>query len=75
MISGELLIDLVTPSGEKIKNLFKVPIEGTKEIGWRGLILTWDGTDPDTKSICKGDYRIRWTLGEGYREFPVTITE
>ena len=75
MISGELQIDLVSLSGEKIKNLYKGPIEGTKEIGWRGVIIPWDGKDPATGSPYNGEYRIRWTLGDGYREFPVNITE
>jgi hypothetical protein len=75
MISGELLIDLVSTSGEKIRNLYKGNIEGTKNIGWKGVIITWDGRNKDTKKMYKGDFRIRWTLGDGYREFPLIITE
>jgi hypothetical protein len=33
-------------------------------------VLQWDGGD-----LAKGDYRIRWTVADGYREFPVTIAE
>jgi hypothetical protein len=33
----------------------------------RSRILEWDGAGH------KGDYRIRWTFGKGYREFPVTV--
>ena len=36
-------------------------------------IIEWDGKDPETQEQYKGDYRIRWTLGDGYREYPVTI--
>jgi hypothetical protein len=36
-------------------------------------IIEWDGTDPQNKEQYKGDYRIRWTLGNGYREYPITI--
>jgi len=73
MRSGELQIDLVSLSGEKIKNIYKGTIEGSKEIGWRGIILPWDGKDQDTGSAYVGEYRIRWTIGSGYREFPVKI--
>ena len=39
-------------------------------------ILQWDGSDPAGKvKLAKGNYRVRWTAADGYREFPVTITE
>lgn len=36
-------------------------------------IFEWDGKDLVKKNQYKGDYRIRWTLGNGYREYQVTI--
>lgn len=36
-------------------------------------IIEWDGTDPEKKDHYKGDYRVRWTLGNGYREYAITI--
>jgi hypothetical protein len=37
------------------------------------FMIEWDGTDPDKKDNYKGDYRIRWTMGNEYREYPVNI--
>lgn len=66
-IPGELQIDLFSTEGKKINNLYKGNIE-------EGIfIITWNGKDPAGKAIYKGDYKIRWTIGTGYREFPVTI--
>jgi hypothetical protein len=36
-------------------------------------MIRWDGKDPSGKVNYTGDYKIRWTTGSGYREFPVTI--
>ena len=38
------------------------------------FILQWDPASSKDKPL-KGDYRIRWTGVDGYREFPVTVTE
>ena len=39
-------------------------------------LLQWDGSDPAGKvTLPKGDYRVRWSVPDGYREFPVTIAE
>ena len=38
------------------------------------FILQWDPASTKEKPL-KGDYRIRWTGVDGYREFPVTVTE
>ena len=66
-IPGELQIDLYSTSGKKVHNLFKGKIaEGI-------FIITWDGKNPAKKVTYKGDYKIRWTMGKGYREFPVVI--
>ncbi len=68
-IPGRLLIDLYTTAGKKECNLYDGKIsEGT-------FLITWDGLDPAKKASFSGDYRIRWTIGTGYREFPVVISE
>jgi hypothetical protein len=37
-------------------------------------ILQWDGSDPaGGGKLASGDYRVRWTTPDGYREFPVTV--
>jgi hypothetical protein len=34
----------------------------------------FDGTDPSTgKALNPGSYRVRWTVADGYREFPITL--
>lgn len=66
-VPGDLEIDLYAKDGKKIRNLY------TGKIGEGTFITTWDGKDPDKKSIYKGTYNIRWTIGNGYREFPVVI--
>jgi len=65
---GELQIDLYSKSGKKLSNLYTGNIN--KE---RTFFITWDGKDPKGKSKFKGDYKIRWTINGGYREFPVVI--
>jgi len=54
--------------------LHKGKIEGGTD-GLVGIfILQWDGADPATKArLPKGNYRMRWTVPDGYREFPVVI--
>lgn len=64
---GDLEVALYSADGKKkIRDLFK---------GQRPAdnIIPWDGTDPEKKIDFKGNYRIRWTLGEQYREFPISI--
>jgi hypothetical protein len=66
-IPGELQIDMYSTDDKKICNLFKGKIgEGT-------FLITWNGKDPVKKEIYKGDYKIRWTIGKGYREYPIVI--
>ena len=36
-------------------------------------IVQWDGRNSENKKQYKGDFRIRWTQGDGYREYPITI--
>ena len=66
-VPGELQIDVCSNEGKKISNLYRGKIkEGI-------FIITWDGKDPAKKIIYKGDYRIRWSIAQGYREFPIVI--
>jgi hypothetical protein len=66
-IPGDLQIDLYSTGDKKICTLFNGKInEGT-------FLITWDGKDPANKVKFKGDYNIRWTIGNGYREFPIVI--
>lgn len=65
--SGDLAIDLYSSNGKlKIAELFKGPRPEDN-------LIEWDGTDPQKKKDFKGDYRVRWTLGTDYREYPITI--
>ena len=67
--SGQLEIALYSKDGKtKIKTLSNKPARS--EVF---SIMEWDGTDPDKKQTYAGDYLIRWTLTDGYRQFPVTI--
>lgn len=65
---GELKIDLYSEKGEKITNLFTENIRGDKTI-----VHTWDGKDPATKKALKGNYKVRWSINNGYREFPIVL--
>ncbi|MEP7110302.1 MAG: hypothetical protein ABI760_20070 [Ferruginibacter sp.] len=66
---GDLQIDLYSTNGKKVKNLY------SGKIGEGVFITRWDGKDPENKVIYKGEYRIRWTIGGGYREFPVVVSD
>lgn len=62
----ELEVALYSADGkEKLASLFT----SKKQMN----IFQWDGKDPVTKKQLKGSYRIRWMLGDGYREYPITI--
>jgi len=66
-IPGELQIDLYSTDDKIVTALYHGNIsEGI-------FLITWDGKDPAKKETYKGDYMIRWTIGKGYREFPVSI--
>jgi hypothetical protein len=66
-VPGELQIDVYSTEGKKMSSLYR------GKIGEGIFIITWDGKDPAKKVIYKGDYRIRWSIGSGYREFPIVI--
>lgn len=64
---GDLQIDLYSTKGEKISNLYNGKLK--EEM----FIFTWDGKDPSQQVTYKGNYRIRWSIGGGYREFPIVV--
>ena len=66
-ISGDLNIDLYSTSNELITNIYKGAIKNGQ------FIIEWDGKDPSKKADLKGNYKVRWTINGGYREFPVII--
>jgi hypothetical protein len=65
---GEVQIDLYSKDGKKLVNL-KNGTAGKEQC----FIFTWDGKDPSGKKTFKGDYRVRWSINGGCREFPVVI--
>ena len=59
---------------DKVLVIHQGKIDGGLD-GHAGIfILQWDPASSKDKPL-KGDYRIRWTGVDGYREFPVTVTE
>ena len=71
----DLEIAVYTADGQAKKGvLFNGKLAG----GADGLVgikaFHWDGSIGDAK-LDKGSYRVRWTVSDGYREFPVEITE
>ena len=66
--AGELQIDLYSRDNRKLSNLYtgNIPKDRT-------FIYTWNGKTPENNEVRKGEYKIRWTLGSGYREFPLVI--
>lgn len=70
--SGNLEIALYS-GDEKKKVLYDSYIQGGSD-GLGGIfIMKWGGKDPDGVETYSGDYKIRWTFGNEYREFPVSI--
>ncbi|OFY43010.1 MAG: hypothetical protein A2W90_18705 [Bacteroidetes bacterium GWF2_42_66] len=65
--AGELAIDLYTNAGAKVCSLYH------GKIGKGLFMIKWDGKDPVKKKKYNGDYKIRWTINNGCREFPVNI--
>jgi hypothetical protein len=66
-IPGDLQIDMYSTDDRKICSLYDGKIsEGI-------FLITWDGKDPAKKASYKGEYKIRWTIGTGYREYPISI--
>ena len=71
---GEVVIDVVDASGKtKIAHLSRARSNGGMD-GHAGIhILRWNGTSAEGDPIPPGNYRVRWTFGDQYREFPVTL--
>lgn len=66
---GELEIALYSKNGKKkITQLYKGQVRADQM-----FIMEWDGTDPETKQKYAGDYTIRWTLSDGYRQQSISI--
>ncbi|MGC1240084.1 MAG: hypothetical protein WA874_00785, partial [Chryseosolibacter sp.] len=65
---GELKIDLYSKQGKKLETLHTARVDKN-----RTVVHTWDGRSAATKKPYKGEYTIRWTIGDGYREFPVVV--
>jgi len=73
--SGKLKIELFSKGGKKkLGTLYQGEHTGHYD-GLKGLtMLKWDGTHPKKKKKrLKGEYRVRWTLNEGYAEYDVVI--
>lgn len=64
---GDLNIDLYTAKNKLVTNIYNGKIKD----GF--FTMEWDGKDPSGKAKLKGDYKVRWTINGGYREFPVAI--
>ena len=76
-ITQDLEIAVYSADGkEKKLTLHKGQIKGGID-GMAGqFYIEWDGADPAGKvALPKGEYRMRWTVPDGYREFPVSIVE
>ena len=76
-ISGDLEVAVCSADGKrKLLVLHKGKVDGGTD-GLVGIfIIQWDGTDPSGKvKLAKGQYRMRWTVADGYREFPVTLAD
>jgi len=65
--SGDLKIDLYTTKDKLVTNIYNGKIKD----GF--FMLEWDGKDPSGNKTLKGDYKIRWTINRGYREYPVVV--
>jgi hypothetical protein len=66
-VPGDLSIDLYSTKNKLMANLYNGKIKD----GF--FIIEWDGKDPAKKKVFKGDYKVRWTINGGMREFPVII--
>ena len=64
---GDLNIDLYTTKDKLVTNIYNGKIKD----GF--FMMEWDGKDSSGKKSLKGDYKIRWTINGGYREYPVVV--
>lgn len=65
---GELKIEVYSKQGKRIETLYTEQIQKN-----RTVVHTWNGKGAGTNKPYKGEYTIRWTIGDGYREFPVVL--
>ncbi|MBN1293199.1 MAG: hypothetical protein JXB48_15280 [Candidatus Latescibacteria bacterium] len=57
----------------KVRTLNTTYLEGGGD-GLAGIyIFPWDRTDSKNGKVFPGDYRVRWTFCDSYREYPVTL--
>jgi hypothetical protein len=76
-VTQDLEIAVYSADGkEKKLTLYKDEVKGGVD-GMAGIFcIEWDSKDPTGKAaLPKGEYRMRWTVPDGYREFPVSIAE
>jgi hypothetical protein len=38
-------------------------------------MIKWNGCVPDNAEMYRGDYLIRWNLGDGYRDYAIKIVQ
>ncbi len=71
----ELAIDLYDADGTTlVAPIHKTNVDGGTD-GHAGVFFVqWDPQSVADKAPA-GSYRVRWTVGDGYREFPVTISQ
>jgi hypothetical protein len=74
-VTGDLKIALYSGDGKKeLATLHQGKVEGGAD-GHAGVFLIqWDPATVKDQAL-KGNYRIRWTVADGYRDFPITINE
>jgi hypothetical protein len=65
---GELKDDVYSKQGKKLETLYTEQIQKN-----RTVVHTWNGKGVQTGKQYRGEYTIRWTIGDGYREFPVIL--
>jgi hypothetical protein len=76
-ITEDLEVAVYSSDGkEKRLTLYKGEVKGGID-GLAGIFyIQWDGSDPTGKvTLPKGECKMRWTVPDGYREFPVIIAE
>jgi len=75
-VDGDIQIDLYDAAGKAKKAALRTGrIKGGMD-GHAGIFIhTWNGADAEGKPIAPGNYRVRWTVKDGYREFPITIND
>lgn len=65
-VAGPVKIELRSEDGiQVVKTVREAP---QKDDGAAVMIVPWSAND-----IKPGNYRIRWSLGDDYREFPITV--